>query len=194
MSRKLLGILALLLIAAPRTIHAQSHWRFEIRGGPAFAIQDLGDAALGTGFGFEGTVGYRFQPHLWAYAGWDWHRFSDEASFAGSENDFEETGYALGLQFEYPIGRSEAMALQLRAGGTYNHVEIENPAGDLVTDSEHGLGWETGAALAVRLANRWHITPEVRFRSLSRDFTVGSATTPGSLRYLAVELGVSRSF
>ena len=150
MSRKLLGILALLLIAAPGTIHAQSRWRFEIRGGPAFVTQDLGDAALGTGFGFEGTVGYRFQPHLWAYAGWDWHRFSDEASFAGSENDLEETGYALGLQFEHPIGRSEAVALQLRAGGTYNHVEIENTAGDLVTDSEHGLGWETGAALAVR--------------------------------------------
>ena len=150
MSRKLLGILALLLIAAPGTIHAQSRWRFEIRGGPAFVTQDLGDAALGTGFGFEGTVGYRFQPHLWAYAGWDWHRFSDEASFAGSENDFEETGYALGLQFEHPIGQSEAVALQLRAGGTYNHVEIENTAGDLVTDSEHGLGWETGAALAVR--------------------------------------------
>ena len=183
MSRKLLGILALLLIAAPGTIHAQSRWRFEIR-----------DAALGTGFGFEGTVGYRFQPHIWAYAGWDWHRFSDEASFAGSENDFEETGYAFGLQFEHPIGRSEAAALQLRPGGTYSHVEIENSAGDLVTDSEHGLGWETGAALAVRLANGWQTTPGVRFRSLSRDFTVGSATTPKSLRYLAAELGVSRSF
>jgi hypothetical protein len=194
MSRKLLGVLAFFLFTATDTSQAQSRWQFEIRGGPAFATQDIGDASLGTGFGFEGTVGFRFQPHLSVYAGWDWHRFPGDGSFGGADSDFEETGYAFGLLFEHPIGRSEVVALQLRAGGTYNHIEIENATGDLVTDSEHGLGWEGGAGLAVRLADRWQLTPGVRFRSLSRDLTAGSVTTPADLRYLAVEVGLSRRF
>lgn len=75
-------------------------------------------------------VGYRVQPHLSVYAWLDWHRFTADASFAGSNNDFEETGYAVGLQFEHPIARSKSVALQLRAGGIYNHIEVENTAGD----------------------------------------------------------------
>lgn len=124
MARKLLQVLAIVIVATS-TAHTQDRWRFEITGGAAFPTEDAGDASLGSGFGFEGTVGYRVQPHLWACAGWDWHRFTGEASFAGADNDFEETGYALGLQFEHPIGRSEQFALRLRAGGTYNHVEVE---------------------------------------------------------------------
>ena len=193
MIRKLFGVLALLLATTPVTVHAQSRWRFEIRGGPAFATEEVGDASLGTGFGFEGTVGFRVQPHLSVYAGWDWHRFPSDAS-AGPDSDFEETGYAFGFLFEHPIGQSERFAVQLRAGGTYNHIEIENTAGDVVADSEHGLGWEGGAGLAVVVADRWQVTPGVRFRSLSRDLAFGSATTPADLRYLAVEVGFRRQF
>jgi hypothetical protein len=193
MPRTLLAVLALVLVAPPSTAHAQNRLRFELRGGPAFAVQKLGDASLGVGFGFEGTVSYRIQPHLSAYAGWDWHRFASDASFAGTDNDFEETGYAFGLQFQHPIG-SETLALQVRAGGTFNHVEIENTEGELVADSKHGLGWEAGAGLAVQLGNRWQLAPGVRFRSLSRDITIGAVITPSTLRYLAVDLGISRSF
>jgi hypothetical protein len=194
MSRTLLGVLALVLIGLPGTIHAQSRWRFEIRGGPAFAIEDLGAASLGTGFGLEGTVAYRIQPHVSVYAGWDWHRFPSDASSVDPTSDFEETGYAVGFQFEHPIARSESLALQLRAGGTYSHIEMENTAGGLVADSGHGLGWEGGAALAVRLDNRWQVTPGLRFRSLTREWSMGSGATSANLRYLAIEAGVSRRF
>lgn len=193
MSRKLFGVLSLLLITATGTMQGQSRWRFDLAGGAAFATQDLGTTSLGTGFGFEGTVGYRLQPHLWAYAGWDWHRFPSDASPLG-ESDFEETGYAVGLQFEHPIGQSETYSLQVRAGGTYNHIEIENVAGDLVADSDHGLGWEGGAGLGVRLNDQWQISPRVRFRSLSRDLSFGGAAEPADLRYVAVEVGFSRMF
>ena len=194
MSRQLLGALILYLVAAPGTIHAQSRWRLEIRGGPAFAIKDLGSASLGTGLGVEGTVAYRIQPQVSVYAGWDWHRFPSDASSTGPNGDFDETGYAFGLQFEHPIGRSEALALQLRAGGTYNHIEMENDAGDLVADSGHGLGWEGGAALAVRLDDHWQVTPGLRLRSLTRDLAMGGPAASADLRYLAVEVGFSRRF
>jgi hypothetical protein len=166
----------------------------EIGGGAAFATEDLGDASLGTGFGFEGTAGYRIQPHVWVYAGWDWHRFPSQAAFTGLDNDIEETGYVFGVQFEHPVGRSEALALQLRAGGTYNHIEIENPAGGLVANSGHGLGWEAGAGLAVRLDEHWQVIPRARFRSLSRNLTVAGATTPADLRYFAIEAAFARRF
>lgn len=194
MSRILFGVLIAALLSLPGSVQAQNRWRLELRGGVAFATEDLGDASLGTGFGFEGTINYRFQPHLWAYAGWDWHRFSSEGSFAGADSDIEETGYAFGLLFEHPLGGPSSPALQLRAGGTYNHMEIENATGNLVADSDHGLGWEAGAGLAFRLDDRWQVAPGVRFRSLSRDLTVGSVATPADLRYLDVGVGFSRSF
>lgn len=194
MSPKLLGLLMVAVASTPAALVAQDRWAFEIRGGPAFATQDLGDASLNAGYGFEGTVGYRVQPHLSLYAGWDWHRFSADASFGGADNDFEETGYAFGLLFQHPISQSETAALQLRGGGTLNHIEVENSAGDLVADSEHGLGWEAGAGMAFRIANQWQVTPGLRFRSLSRDLTTGASTTPTELRYFAAEVGFSRTF
>ena len=71
--------------------------RFELRAGGAFAVAKLGDA-LGAGPGFEATVGYRSSPISQVYAGWDWHQFTADASFAGSKDDFEECGYVAGLQ------------------------------------------------------------------------------------------------
>jgi Outer membrane protein beta-barrel domain len=193
MSHRLFGALTVLLITTGGTAEGQSPWRFEVAGGAAFATQELGNSSLGTGFGFEGTVGYRVQPHLWVYAGWDWHRFTSDES-AAADGDFDETGYAFGLQFEHPLRGLEAVALRLRAGGTYNHIEAENAAGDLVGDSDHGLGWEAGAGLAFQLNDRWQVTPGARFRSLSRDFTLGGLPTSADLRYVAVEVGFSRRF
>ena len=193
MLRTIVPILGLTLLFAPSTAQAQNRLSFEFRPGVAVATQDLADASLGTGFGFEGTIGYRFLPHLAVYGGWDWHRFTSDASFAGNNVDFEETGYAFGLRFQHPVGGSEAIDVRLSGGGTYNHIEIEGSDGELIVDSEHGLGWEAGAGLALR-AGGWEVAPVVRFRSLTRDFVVGNVTTTGTLRYVTVTLGFSRSF
>ncbi|HPF32752.1 MAG TPA: hypothetical protein PK907_07020 [Candidatus Sabulitectum sp.] len=44
------------------------------------------------------------------------------------------------------------------------------------------------------MGSRWSITPGVRFRSLSRDIEIGTATTPVDLNYVSVEAGVSYLF
>ena len=155
--------------------------------------QDLGDADLGIGVGFEGTVAYRFMPHLAAYGGWDWYHFSADQSFAGADVDVEEAGYAFGLQFVHPLGES-SLAYFIRAGGILSHIEMENDEGDIVADSKQGLGWEVGAGMVFSLGDRWHLAPGVRYRSLSRDIEIGAASTPVDLTYLAVEVGLSRSF
>jgi hypothetical protein len=194
MSPRLLALIAPLILAAPGTLEAQNRWQLEIRGGPAFTIEDLGTTSLGTGLGFEGTVAYRFQPHLSVYAGWGWNHFSAESTSPNPDSDFEETGYAFGFRFEHPISQSQSIALLLRAGGTYNHIEMENGAGDIVTDTGHGLGWEGGAGLALRLSNQWQVTPGVRFRSLTRDLAIEGPAASADLRYLAVDVGFARQF
>jgi opacity protein-like surface antigen len=185
--------LAITSMAAP--VSAQQPWSFELRVNGDVPTQDIGADELGTGLGFEGTLGYRFLPHLGAYAGWDWIHFNPEASFAGADMDFEETGYVFGLRFEHPFrGETGGPAWWVRAGGTVDHIEIEDQNGGIIADSGHGLGWEAGAGVAIEVLSGWSFTPGVRYRSLSRDIDVGSVTTPVDLRYVAFELGFARRF
>lgn len=186
--------LVIALLVTPAVAQGQDRWGFDLRAGAALATADLGDADLDIGFGFEGTLMVRTMEHLFAYAGWDWHGFSADQSFAGTDIDFEETGYAFGLLFEHPLTDGVYPAIQLRAGGTASHIEVEDDAGAIIADSGHGVGWEAGAGLALSMGATWRITPGVRFRSLSRDLEIGTVTTPVDLRYVALEIGFSRLF
>ena len=185
---------ALTLGLAASSAQAQDRLAVELRGGVDLPTQEIGGEGLGTGFGFDATLRYRFMPHLAAYAGWDWIRFSPDASFAGADMDIEETGYVFGLRFEHPITGDSGLAAWARAGGIYDHLEIENADGDMIADSGHGLGWEAGAGLAVPVTRRLSVTPGVRYRWLDRDLEIGAATTEAELRYFAVELGLALGF
>src|SRR6056297_454314 len=88
-------ILSLTTFAQP----TQKKWGFEFNTGASLATKKLADAQLKTGFGFEGLLHYRFMPHLGIYGGWGWNKFASDQSFAGSNTDFEETGYVFGLQY-----------------------------------------------------------------------------------------------
>ena len=187
----LLGAAA--LFAATPELSAQ-RFSVDLRGAAATPTSKLAGADLEPGFGFGATVAYRIQPHLHFYGGWDWMHFRAEQSFAGSDMDFEETGYTFGLRFEHPFRTGASVAYRLEGGGTYKHNELENTAGDLVANSGHGFGYEAGAGLLVPLRAAWSLVPTLRYRSLTRDYTVAGSTTEGELRYLAVELGFSRSF
>jgi len=82
----------------------------------------------------------------------------------------------------------------LRAGGLYDHAEIENTAGDIVADSGHEFGWEAGAGLSVPIGERLALAPGVRYRTFSANVDVGEGTTSVDLTYVAVEVGLSWSF
>ncbi|AKA34281.1 Opacity protein [Flagellimonas lutaonensis] len=174
---------------------AQDKWSAELRPNINFATQDIGNADLKTGFGFEAAVGYRFMPHLGAYVGWGWNKFaSDTPSFPGTGNtDFEMTGYTFGLQFIHPINNS-SLSYLIRAGGIYNHIEVENDAGDITADSDHGLGWEIGAGLQVDLGSNWNLRPQIGYRALSRDIEIGNTTTDVDLNYISFGVGIAKIF
>lgn len=193
--RRNLGIFFLSLIALflSQSLIAQSQWSVELRPGVNVATKDLGDADLNTGFGFEGTFAYRFMPHLAGYAGWSWNKFSSDESFAGTDMDFEETGYTFGLQFMHPIGASD-LDFIVRAGALYNHIEVEDNDGEIVSDSGHGFGWQAEGGVVISLSDRWRLLPTIRYRSLSRDLELNDATTEVDLNYLSFGVGASLSF
>ncbi len=191
---KILGIIIVaILVTSSQSAYAQNKWSFELKPGANFATKKLGDANLKTGFGFEGAFAYKFMPHLAAYAGWSWNRFSSGQSFAGSNMDFEETGYCFGLQFIHPIENSK-ISYMIRGGGTYNHIETENSAGKIINDTGHGLGWQAGGGLKIPMGKRWLLIPEVRYRSLSRDIKIDETSTPVNLNYISAGIGMSYSF
>lgn len=115
-----LSLTATTLLA--QTANVQQRWRAEIRPEVNFPTQNLGSTSLNTGFGFVGTIAYHFLPHVAAYGGWSWNRFSAAKSVAGNDLDFVETGYQFGLQFIHPIAASKISYL-LRTRGTYSHFE-----------------------------------------------------------------------
>lgn len=168
----------------------------DLRGTAVMPTTDFVDADLATGLGFGATIAYRLMPHLHLYGGWDWAHFTNSGpSFVGEDQDFEETGYTFGLRFEHPFGVASRAMYRLEAGGTYKHVEIEDADGELLVDTEHGLGYEAGAGVLLPLGSgNWRLAATVRYRSLNRDFTLDDLNREGNLRYLGLELGVARRF
>jgi len=193
MKKLLFTIVALTLLTVFNQSIAQDKWSLELRPGVNYATQDIADANLELGFGTELTIAYRFMPHLAAYAGWSYNNFAVDQSFAGTDASFEETGYTFGLQFIHPIGES-GLSYLVRAGGTYNHIEIENNDGDIIIDSGHGLGWQAEAGLVIPLSERFSLLPSVRYRSLNRDIKIENVSTSVDLNYLSVGVGLSWSF
>lgn len=193
MKKLLLTIVALTLLTSFNQPQAQDKWSLEFRLGANYATQDIADADLGLGFGGELTIAYRFMPHLAAYAGWSYNNFAVDQSFAGSDANFEETGYTFGFQFIHPIGESGIKYLA-RIGGTYNHIEIENNDGDIIIDSGHGLGWQAEAGLVIPLSEKFSLMPSVRYRSLNREIEIENINTSVNLNYLSVGVGLSWSF
>lgn len=185
----------ILLLLMSLSVFAQSNnnWNFEFRSAGSYATQDLGDADLEIGIGFEGNVTYRFMPHLSASFGWGWNKFSAEKSFVGTNMDFEETGYTFGLQFIHPIDNSRISYL-VRGGGIFNHIEIENNEGDIVHDSGHGLGWQIETGLAISLNNQLSLIPSIRYRSLSREINTEASNVSVDLNYLSAGIGLYWSF
>ncbi len=195
MKRSILTIITLLafFVLYQTEAQAQNRWGAEFRSGVDFATKDIEDADLKTGFGFEGAIAYRLMPHLAAYVGWSWNHFEVDQSFAGIDASFEETGYTFGLQFIHPIGKSDICYL-FRAGGTYNHIEIENKEGEIIIDSGHGLGWQAEAGFMIHLSENFSLLPSVRYRSLSRDIDINNVSTSIDLNYVSVGVGLSWAF
>jgi hypothetical protein len=192
--RNVVAMSVLLVLLSSNFAQSQSRFSLMLGSGANFPTEKLGDANLKTGFGFEGTVSYRFLQHLSVYAGWGWNKFSAKQSFAGSDIDFEETGYTYGLRFAHPIAAESKIKYVIGAGGVYNHIEVEDNKGEVIADSGHGLGWELDAGVSVPIGKHLSIIPGVRYRSLSRRIKTGNVNTSVDLNYISAGVGLSWNF
>jgi hypothetical protein len=172
---------------------AGSKFSIELSIGPSFATQELAGSSLNTGAGSEVVFHYRFMPHLGAYAGWGYNRHSSDNSFAGSDMDFEETGYVFGLQFKHPLGNLP-VSYYVRGAGLYNHIETENSDGDIVNDTGHGLGWQLAGGIDIPVGKGWSLTPGLKFNALSRDFDNGTINRNLDLNYVTARVGILKGF
>ncbi len=175
------------------TIMAQHNWNLSFRGAADFPTKKLGDATLKSGFGGEATIGYQLLPNLAIYAGWGWNKFNTDNLFNNPNIDIEETGYRVGLRFASRLGDSKFKYL-IGAGGLYNHIELENSAGEITEDSGHGFGWQADVGIVIPLGKRFNLTPTVRYQSLNRDLNNGSIATSVDLNYISTGLEFSFLF
>ena len=184
-------ILALVFLSTLAT--AQNRWDVSITPAVNFPTKNLGNAKLKTGFGADVTIAYRLTKQLGIYGGWGWNKFSSAQSFAGKNMEFVETGYSVGLQFSQPIA-STKIKFVLGAGAIYKHIETENSKGDAINDTGHGWGWEALTGVSFPLGKHFNFIPTIKYRELSRNIQILTATTPVSLHYISVGIGFNYTF
>ena len=185
-------ITGLALLCSSFEAQAQNEWAVSVKSGVNIPTEELGGTNLNTGFGTEGTISYEFTNFLAAYAGWGWNKFSADHSFAGDDVDFEETGYTFGVQFNYPTTVTR-VTYMLSAGGVYNHLELENKAGNNIGDTGHELGTQFETGIMIMLGKHFRLTPYGRYRLLSNEIEMDQSVIPVNLKYLSFGLGMSWS-
>jgi len=165
---------------------AQEKFSFELRFGPSIPTEDLGDLVLDLGFGFETTFSYLINPAFGIYGGWG------VRGFESNTLDVGQTGYAIGLQYNHNLLKNAVF--RFRTGLTYEHIELLTDDGDSVDDSNHGVGYEIGAAIPIEFSDQWSFAPGIRFRSLKREIETNGVHSDVDLNYVALDVGFLRVF
>lgn len=190
MKKSLKAGIVILAFCMSITSISQNRWSVEFRPDINFPTEKFGDSKMDTGFGFEFMGAYRTMEHLSIYAGWSFNTFNIQ----DSDYDLDETGYTFGLQWIHPLGLSTSLSYLLRGGATYNHIEIENTQGDIISDSRHGFGYQLEAGINYNLGNHWDLRPTIRYRALSRDLDIEGTMATVDLNYLSFGLGIAKTF
>jgi opacity protein-like surface antigen len=189
-----LSIVLVILISAT-TLAQENERRFgvEINGDVSFVSSDLAGASLNTGLGFEAILQYRIMPFTSVYGGWGYSHFNANESFAGSDVDFEQTGYILGLQFKHPVGNSP-VSYFVRAGALYCHIETENNSGDIISDTGHGIGWQAATGIEVALGKNWSLAPGLKYNWLSGETNFEGTNYQLDHRTVSARIGIVKRF
>lgn len=185
-----------LIVNLALTIFAQeneSRFGIELNSEVSIVSTDLNGANLNTGLGFETIFQYRFMPFTSVYGGWGYTHFNANESFAGSDIDFEQTGYIVGLQFKNTIAESP-LSYFVRGGLLYSHIEVENNAGEIISDTGHGVGFQVAGGIEVALGKNWSLAPSLKFNSLSGETELEGVNHQLDLRYVSARIGIVKRF
>jgi len=195
MKTKVLVAFVLCAFLATGTMAQEDEKRFgvELNSDVSIVSSDLAGASLNTGLGFEAILQYRFMPFTSVYGGWGYTHFNADQSFAGSDIDFEQTGYILGLQLKHPIGNSP-VSYFVRAGGLYSHIEIENNNGDIIGDTGHGIGYQVAGGIEVSMGKNWSLAPGLKYSSLEGETDFEGTSYQLDHRVVSARIGIVKRF
>lgn len=195
MKTKVILMMAISFLMAGTAFSQENGKRFgvEMNGEVSIVSSELAGASLNTGLGFETILQYRFMPYTSVYGGWGYNHFNAKQSFAGSDIDFEQTGYILGLQFEKSIGNSP-ISYFVRGGLLYSHIETENNAGDIISDTGHGAGFQIAGGIEVSLGKNWSLAPGLKYNSLSGETMLEGSNYQLNLRHVSARIGIIKRF
>ena len=188
-SNYFLFLIIILLFSFTNATNAQNKFSLDFSPAWDYPVNKFGNSALDNGFGFGININYKFLNALSVYGGWDWNKFSADEAFFDSDIYLIETGYVLGLNFLHPIKNSKLNYL-IGGGTTYKHIETEDNDGKNVANSDFGFGWEANIGVQFSIAKKWNMTPSIRYRSNSRNFTVNDIKSTSELNYLSLKLAV----
>lgn len=191
-SLKILFIAVLCILTSGVSL-AQEKFSPEFRPGISFPLNKIAGNKVNTGYGFEITIAYEVLQDVGVYAGWGWNKFDADNAFLTDRTDIEETGYTAGIQFKHRI-KNSALSYLIRGGAVYNHLELEDNAGEPIADSDHGLGWQAEAGLTLEIGNNWDLRPTIRYRSLPGTLEVFNGQMSVDLRYISLGMGLAKKF
>jgi hypothetical protein len=187
---------ATLLALLSVTLTAQDQEKrgaLEVNGGLSLSVNRPNDPVTNAGAGGEMLLHYRMTKHLGLYGGWGYNAFRNDYSPAGHNCDFEETGYIIGLQYKRKVEFSNTSVF-VRAGYQYKHIELEDPAGELLFDTTHGPGWQVGCGIDMPMAQKWSLLAEVKFNALPEMEGHATEDLIPDRNYFSLRLGVLRKF
>lgn len=186
-------VFSLLVSAASFAQENEKRFGIELNGDVSLVSSDLNGASLNTGLGFETILQYRFMPFVSVYGGWGYSHFNANESFAGSDIDFEQTGYILGLQFKRSFSDSP-VSYFVRGGLLYSHIETENNAGEIISDTGHGVGFQVAGGIEVSLGKSWSLAPGLKYNSLSAETGLEGVNYELDHRYVSARMGLIKRF
>lgn len=184
--------LAVLISAAAAGQEKTNKFGLEISGGPSFATRKFTDG-LKPGIGYDVTLHYRFMPHTGIYAGWGENWLSSEAASEENNQDFEERGYVLGIQFKHSLSQG-SLSPFIRAGALFSRIDAEDDNGNITGYKGHGPGIQLAGGIDINLGNSWSLTPVVKYNSVLRYLDSEGESMDLKYSYLTVRVGILKSF
>ncbi len=186
------------IVASP--LRAQlSVMQMEVNGGASIPVGDFagtngweGEAAAGAGFGvhFALTSG-----HLGYLVGFSEYRFECPEAGCGAETDLVSTAWDVGLRINL---RTSGVVPWLRIGAVAALLEADlgTPASGATPstvreESDRGWGIEAGAGILIPVAERFGLSPGVRYGRVDLDLASRGVLRE---RYLVVDLAFVLGF
>ena len=183
------------VMAAAGSVQAQGIFPLAVEARGSFAMPQgewNDDEQVGNGYGYGINARLQVFPLISLYGGWDRYSFDMEGDGEGSDFDAVDSGVSGGVYLSLPLSAVTGISPFAFGGAVYNSttLAVSNGGVTIEAHSDEALGFEVGAGVAIPFAPTLSLTPGVRYRTHTAEFTVGGVETESTVSYLSFDLGL----